>query len=105
MSNEMRVILGASSVKAYVVCSRAYRVLGIVRFGEEYGLLGQDARGCFFRVNGSVVTSLDSRLVLRAIDVANEKWNRNEEFRRINASTHAVCVSTKKHRHCEPALG
>lgn len=64
----MRVILGASSLRLYVAAPKAFHVLGIVRFGMEYGLLATDANGLYFRVNGSQSVALDSRHVHRAMD-------------------------------------
>lgn len=66
-SNPMRVILGVSSLKAYVTAPKAFHVLGIVRFGMEYGLLATNADGLYFRVNGSQILALQSEQVLRAI--------------------------------------
>lgn len=67
--NQMRVILGASSLKAYVAAPKAFHVIGVVRFGMEYGLLATNAAGLYFRVNGSQVATLNTRQVRRAIDV------------------------------------
>ena len=69
-SNAMRVILGVSSLKAYVAAPKAFHVLGIVRFGLEYGLLATNAEGLYFRVNGSQALALDSNDVRRAIHVS-----------------------------------
>ena len=66
--NQMRVILGVSSLKASVTAPRAFHVLGLVRFGLEYGLLATNANGLYFRVNGSHIMALDSDQVRRAID-------------------------------------
>ena len=35
-TNPMQVILGVASLKAYVTAPKAFHVLGIVRFGQEY---------------------------------------------------------------------
>ena len=67
-SNQMRVILGVSSLKAYVASPKAFHVLGIVRFGMEYGLLATNADGLYFRVNGSQIMALDNVQVRRAIE-------------------------------------
>jgi hypothetical protein len=69
-TNEMRVILGAFSLKAYVAAPKAFRVLGLVRFGLEYGLLATNTHGQFFRVNGSQVAMLDGGSVRQAIGSA-----------------------------------
>ena len=64
----MRVILGASSLRLYVVAPKALHVLSIVRFGMEYGLLATDVDGLHFRVNDSQSVVLNSRHVHRAMD-------------------------------------
>jgi hypothetical protein len=69
-SNQMRVILGVSSLKAYVTAPKAFHVLGIVRFGLEYGLLATNEEGLYFRVNGSQVEALSTAAVRRAIDLS-----------------------------------
>jgi hypothetical protein len=69
-TNQMRVILGVSSLKAYVTAPKAFHVLGIVRFGMEYGLLATNEEGLYFRVNGSQVEALSSSAVRRAIDMS-----------------------------------
>ena len=67
-ANQMRVILGASSLRLYVAAPKAFNVLGIVRFGMEYGLLAKDADGLYFCVNGSQGVVLNSRQVHSAMD-------------------------------------
>lgn len=69
-ANPMRVILGVSSLKAYVTAPKSFHVLGIVRFGLEYGLLATNDLGHYFRVNGSQIESLNTGLVRRAIDLS-----------------------------------
>jgi hypothetical protein len=67
-ANQMRVILGASSLRAYVAAPKTFHVLGIVRFGLEYGLLATNADGLYFRVNGSQSVALNGNDVRRAMD-------------------------------------
>ena len=67
-ANQMRVRLGVPSLKAFVVAPKAFKVIGVVRFGMEYGLLATNAAGLYFRVNGSLVMELDPCEVHRAID-------------------------------------
>jgi hypothetical protein len=112
MHNEpMRVILGASSLKAYVTAPKTMHVLGIVRFGQEYGLLATNSEGTFFRVNGSSMAELDTYRVLRAIDVAHRNGVRaglgpvdraREDFAPSGA---APLVTVRKHRHAEMHAG
>ncbi|RFO97125.1 hypothetical protein DIC66_08235 [Rhodoferax lacus] len=108
MHNEpMRVILGASSLKAYVTAPKTMHVLGIVRFGQEYGLLATNSEGTFFRVNGSSMVALDAYRVHRAIEIAHRNGERaglgpvhhaREDFAPSGA---APLVSVRKHRHAE----
>lgn len=102
----MRVILGASSLKAYVTAPKALNVLGIVRFGQEYGLLATNAVGAFFRVNGSCIAELDAVCVNRAIDSAHRNGVR-AGLGGVLAQplVAAPRVSLRKHRHAvAPAL-
>jgi hypothetical protein len=106
-SNQMRVILGASSLKAYVAAPKAFHVLGIVRFGQEYGLLATNADGLYFRVNGSQSLALDSQAVRRAIDQSYGPGGRFAGSAAPYAADHrtavplasaAPAVSIRKHR-------
>ena len=66
----LKVVLGSQTIKAFVAAPRAFKVLGIVRMGLEFGLLATDARGVYVRVNGSTVASLDQAEVDTAIALA-----------------------------------
>jgi hypothetical protein len=94
----MQVILGVASLKAYVTAPKAFQVLGIVRFGQEYGLLATNTDGLYFRVNGSQVTALDAGTVRQAIDYA---YGRKCQLARPprEASRRPVQVLMRKHRH------
>jgi hypothetical protein len=109
-SNQMRIILGVSSLKAYVTSPKAFHVLGIVRFGMEYGLLATGADGQYFRVNGSQIVALDSTLVHRAIDYSYGVGGRYAANATAYAATHpnaqplpgaAPKVSIRKHRQVQ----
>jgi hypothetical protein len=106
-SNQMRVILGVSSLKAYVAAPKAFHVLGIVRFGQEYGLLATNADGLYFRVNGSQCLVLDTEQVRRAIEFSYGPGGRFAASAAVYAATHpnaqplplsAPKVSFRKHR-------
>ncbi len=106
-SDQMRVILGVSSLKAYVASPKAFHVLGIVRFGLEYGLLATNADGLYFRVNGSQIMVLDTVQVRRAIDHSYGVGGRFAASSAAYAATHtravppvmtAPKVSVRKHR-------
>jgi hypothetical protein len=99
----MRIILGASSLKAYVTAPKSMNVLGIVRFGLEYGLLATDAQGGYFRVNGSRMAPLDRHSVARALELAQRGGGRFA-LRPIavqSAAPQPPQVSIRKHRHVE----
>ena len=93
-SNQMRVILGVSSLKAYVAAPKAFHVLGIVRFGLEYGLLATNAEGLYFRVNGSQIMELESDTVRRAIHNSYGPGGRFAAAAAHYAATHANAVPT-----------
>jgi hypothetical protein len=106
----MRVILGVSSLKAYVASPKAFHVLGIVRFGQEYGLLATNADGLYFRVNGSQILALDSSQVRRAIDLSYGVGGRFAASAANYAATHPNAaplplsvpkVSIRKHRQVQ----
>lgn len=109
-SNQMRVILGVSSLKAYVASPKAFHVLGIVRFGMEYGLLATDADGLYFRVNGSQIMALDTVEVRRAIEYSYGTGGRFAASAAAYAATHPNAqplpvatpkVSIRKHRQIQ----
>ena len=109
-SNQMRVILGVCSLKAYVAAPKAFHVLGIVRFGMEYGLLATNAEGLYFRVNGSQIMALESDQVRRAIHYAYGPGGRFAAGTAHYAATHPNAepaplaiptVSIRKHRQVQ----
>jgi hypothetical protein len=70
LEQPLKVVLGSQTIKAFVAAPRAFKVLGIVRMGLEFGLLATDARGVYVRVNGSTVAALDQGAVDAAIALA-----------------------------------
>jgi hypothetical protein len=109
-SNQMRVILGVSSLKAYVAAPKAFHVLGIVRFGLEYGLLATNADGLYFRVNGSQILALEGDEVRRAINDSYGAGGRFAAGMAQYAATHPNAValpvsspkiSIRKHRQVQ----
>jgi hypothetical protein len=75
-SSNLRVVIGSSAIKALVTAPKSVKVLGIVRMGLEFGLLGQDADGRYLRVNGSQIEHLNRSAVLAAIEFAVETGRR-----------------------------
>jgi hypothetical protein len=67
---QLQVILGSQTIKAFVAAPKEFRVIGIVRMGMEFGLLALTASGNYVRVNGSVIQPLSNRVVEDAIGVA-----------------------------------
>jgi hypothetical protein len=109
----MRVILGVSSLKAYVASPKAFHVLGIVRFGMEYGLLATNADGLYFRVNGSQIEALDTALVRRAMEYSYGVGGRFAASAAAYAATHphaepvplsAPKISVRKHRQVQTTV-
>jgi hypothetical protein len=109
----MRVILGVFSLKAYVIAPKAFHVQGIVRFGQEYGLLATNDEGMFFRINGSQILAMDSNEVRRAIDFSYGVSGHLAASAAYYAATHpnditlpltSPKVSIRKHRHMEVSV-
>jgi hypothetical protein len=104
-NTNMRVVMGSSAIKAFVAAPKSLRILGIVRMGLEFGLLGQDAEGRYLRVNGSQIERLNRSEVLAAIELALDSGRRpnNQEvhpFPMVNKPA----VAIRKRRHGLPAL-
>jgi hypothetical protein len=101
----MQVILGVASLKAYVTAPKAFHVLGIVRFGQEYGLLATNMDGLYFRVNGSQIAGLDANTVERAIDHAQSRSKSHFYAPGAPAEARATPqVQVRKHRHAVTPL-
>ena len=66
----LSVVLGRTSIRAFVGAPRDIKVLGMVRMGMEFGLLGMDRNGKYVRVNGSLVCNLHYQQVEEAIRFA-----------------------------------
>jgi len=96
--NSLKVVLGSQTIKAFVAAPRAFKVLGIVRMGLEFGLLATDARGVYVRVNGSTVASLDQAEVDTAIALACST-GRGESYaatRQQHAAVRPIVVVRKR---------
>lgn len=105
----LQVILGGHTVKAFVAAPKDVRVIGIVRFGMEYGLLALTPSGHYLRINGSETQRLDSRAVEAAIRRA-QVFGRGESFASSRSAElaptpqPAPVVVQKKHRRIDPEL-
>jgi hypothetical protein len=101
----MRVVMGSSAIKAFVAAPKSLKILGIVRMGLEFGLLGQDAEGRYLRVNGSQIEPLNRSEVLAAIDFALEAGRRpNHHDMAPSLVVNKPVVAIRKRRHILPAL-
>lgn len=63
----LTVSLRRNAVKAFVIAKSPHVVIGVVRWGQEYGLLAISPAGDYLRVNGSYEERLDTREVRAAI--------------------------------------
>ena len=72
----LQIILGSQTIKAFVAAPKEFKVLGIVRLGNqtgrcvEFGLLATTESGEYVRVNGSTVAALNRRAVETAMHEA-----------------------------------
>jgi len=104
-NGSMRVVMGSSAIKAFVAAPKSLKILGVVRMGLEFGLLGQDASGTYLRVNGSQIEPLNRSEVLAAIAFALESGRvpNNQEMHPVPVVNKPV-VPIRKRRHVLPAL-
>ena len=63
----LTVSLRRNAVKAFVIAKSPHVVIGVVRWGQEYGLLALSPAGDYLRVNGSYEELLDAQQVRAAI--------------------------------------
>ena len=100
-NTNMRVVLGSTAIKAFVAAPKSLKIVGVVRLGLEFGLLGQDAEGRYLRVNGSMIEPLDRNEVLAAIAFARETGRtfNNQESMPANSVVNGPVVAIRKRRH------
>lgn len=107
--NEMKVVLGALTIKAFVFAPKTFKAVGIVQFGMEFGVLAVSQNGDYYRVNGSKVTLLDNADVEDAI-CRSKSHGRGKSFASSRASDLACAMArvarvfVKKHRRIDPEL-
>jgi hypothetical protein len=63
----LTVSLRRNAVKAFVMAKSPHVVIGVVRWGQEYGLLAISPAGDYLRVNGTYEELLDAQEVRAAI--------------------------------------
>lgn len=98
--SQMRVVMGSSAIKAFVAAPKSIKVLGIVRIGLEFGLLGMDGHGNYVRVNGSQIESLDRAEVRLAMQIAHECGRESPyHMPRCNPDAPKPVVAIRKRRH------
>lgn len=101
--SNMRVVIGSSAIKAFVAAPKSLKIVGIVRMGLEFGLLGQDDEGRYLRVNGSQIEPLNRAEVLAAIEFALESGRRvNHQELLPSSPAHKPVVAIRKRRHIDP---
>jgi hypothetical protein len=71
----LSVVLGRTGIRAFVAAPKEIRLLGMVRMGMEFGLLGLDSNGRYVRVNGSLIRDLNGRQVEQAIYAARNNYH------------------------------
>jgi len=109
-SQPLEVVLGSHTIKAFVTAPKDVYVMGIVRWGMEFGLLAQTNGGDYVRINGSQEQPLNFDDVEAAIAKASVT-GRGESFAMSRAAQSqscarrpAVVVSQRKHRKIDPCL-
>jgi hypothetical protein len=70
----MQVLPNLNAIRPFVATMKSHKVVGWVRWGNEFGILALSSDGRFLRVNGSHTEILDDREVLRAIQASKHKW-------------------------------
>lgn len=106
----MKVVLGSSSIRAFVAAPKHLKVMGVVRMGQEFGLLAMNEAGTYLRVNGSQNQELDPLEVQRALHQARLSGHQGEDHsllaptpRPPSASTPTVAIR-KRRRVAHPLL-
>lgn len=99
----MKVVLGSSSIRAFVAAPKHLKVVGVVRMGQEFGLLAMNEAGAYLRVNGSQNVELNSREVLRALQIARFAGHHGEDLS-ATAPVQAPKVAVRKRRVVDPML-
>ena len=104
---KLEVILGGHTVKAFVAAPKSFDVMGIVRKGQEYGLLAKTGTGSYVRINGSQVQELDTDSVEAAI-ARMHQCGRGESYATTRMHTaraaeprRAPTVIIRKHRRIQ----
>jgi len=100
----MQVILGSQTIRAFVAAPKEFNVIGIVRMGQEFGLLAEVGAGHFVRVNGSTIQALCGATVAAAIAHARNS-GRGESYassRIREAVAPATVVVRKRRRIVQP---
>lgn len=98
----MKVVLGSSSIRAFVAAPKHLKVVGVVRLGQEYGLLALDEQGHYLRVNGSQNEELDPRAVQRALQIAREAGHHESDYQHAVVAHVPTVVVRKRRRVLEP---
>ena len=98
----MKVVLGSSSIRAFVAAPKHLKVVGVVRLGQKFGLLAIDEQGHYLRVNGSQNEELDPRAVQRALQTAREAGHHEVDSLPAAVAHVPTVVVRKRRRVMEP---
>ena len=102
-SSRLKVILGGFQIKAFVASPKEYVVVGIVSNGMEFGLLGTNETGRYFRINGSNIVALEPIQVEHAIAAA--KIRAQEKLRTKLPTIFPTVVIRKRRSIANPNPG
>lgn len=94
----MKVVLGSSSIRAFVAAPKHLKVMGVVRIGQEFGLLAMNEEGTYLRVNGSRNEALDPQQVQRALTLARAAGHAGEDHSRHAPAAAVPTVAVRKRR-------
>lgn len=98
----MKVVLGSSSIRAFVAAPKHLKVVGVVRMGQEFGLLALNEDGEYLRVNGSQNVLLNTREVQRALQAARLAGHHEDDPALVGLPAPVVnkpTVAIRKRRH------
>ena len=100
----MKVVLGSSSIRAFVAAPKHYKVIGVVRMGQEFGLLCMNEYGSYLRVNGSLHEELNPQEVQRALSQARMAANHEDDSAPAPTSLAPTVAVRKRRRVIDPLL-
>jgi len=100
----LKVVLGSSSIRAFVAAPKHLKVVGVVRMGQEFGLLAMNEAGTYLRVNGSQNEELDPHAVQRALQIARLSGHQGEDHSQTVPTCAPTVAVRKRRRVIDPLL-